>query len=82
MRKTIALGSLTLAITVIIATMANASDCKGLQEQACTASSSCRWIPARVAGETKTKAGNLAKTSAKAHCRLGGRTAVAGAAQN
>jgi len=77
MSKTIALALLFASLVVIGATTARASDCKGLDEKACTTANSCKWIPARVAGETKTKAGNVAKTSAKAHCRIGQKTAVA-----
>jgi hypothetical protein len=46
-----------------------ASVCKGLVETACSAISACKWQPERIKGLTKTAAGALAKTNAKAHCR-------------
>ncbi len=48
-----------------------ASECKGLDQASCTASSACVWREAVIAGQSLTKAGELAKRSAKAHCRKG-----------
>lgn len=55
------------------APMSDATPCKGLDQPSCEALSHCRWFTERIAGQTKTRAGNLSKTSAKAHCRTGQR---------
>lgn len=49
------------------------SVCKGLDQAACATHGECAWSPERIAGQTLTKAGTPAKTSQKAHCRLGAR---------
>jgi hypothetical protein len=41
--------------------------CKGREQAQC--SEPCKWMPARIAGETKKANGEAHKTSAKAHCR-------------
>jgi hypothetical protein len=66
--KTIA--AIALAISLVPIAAHAASHCKGIEESACSPAKACRWMPARVAGETKTTKGEPSKTSAKAHCRL------------
>lgn len=69
MTKTI-LAAVAL-IVVSGAAMAADSPCKGLDEANCGALAGCRWMAERVAGQTLTRAGQPAKTGAKAHCRKG-----------
>lgn len=47
------------------------SECRGLEQPACSANPVCKWQAARVAGETLTAKGTKAKRSTKAHCRKG-----------
>ena len=56
---------------VAYAANAEASACKGLNNDKCAATSGCRWMPERIAGQTLTKRGAPSLTSARAHCRVG-----------
>ena len=72
-RKTIivAVTGLFLSPALVQPASATASVCKGLDQGGCALHAECRWMEARVAGTTLTKAGVPAKRSAKAHCRKG-----------
>lgn len=71
MTKTILVAVSLLALS--FQAQAADSPCKGLQQAPCEALAGCRWEPERIAGQTLTKAGELSKRSAKAHCRKGGK---------
>lgn len=68
-RITIAAASLVSLLA--LAPHAHASECKGLEQSACTANTICTWQPARVAGEASPKTGKPYARSAKAHCQKG-----------
>ena len=66
--KTIAIAAAALFLAT--AAQAQPTACKGLAQDACTSSPvGCRWMPARVKGETSPKTGKAYENSAKAHCR-------------
>ena len=68
-------AGLAIALSMNAQALHAASHCQGLAEVICGQSAACRWVPARAVGDM-TKAGNKAKTAAKAHCRLDVRKAA------
>jgi hypothetical protein len=69
-------ASLALAMALNPWTIAQAaSHCKGLTDTVCGSTAACKWQAERKVGD-KTKAGNPAKTGARAHCRLDVRAAA------
>lgn len=46
------------------------SQCKGLDQAACTAHTACGWRTALVKDETVLKSGEKSKRNVKAHCRM------------
>ncbi|MBX9587892.1 MAG: hypothetical protein K2X43_01215 [Hyphomonadaceae bacterium] len=68
--RTIVLAIVAAGALLMVGKAHAASYCKGLEQALCSPTKACRWMPARVAGETKTAKGEAHKRSAKAHCRL------------